>query len=783
MRRTKTPNLSWLRILIFFPNLKHSSVFSQNYECTDKCNKQTSDCTFITNSVTKKLREICVCKPDFRINFKTLECAKFPDYQKPTCPLGFHKSTIDGTCSKKNICTCTHFNNKTVGIPAENEKCYVNNENICDSCFDYYHKASDIACVPNVCVCDFGMSKQKCSVHGSEFCEKDFCDPGYHMEEIEEIELDGRKFDRCVKNECLCDNGLPLDFYDDDIRDGFSTLCPIHQGQSCFLDSCNPGYQIVPGRVIEIKTTEKVSFRPLFCETIYKCRCENGIVAEGLDCPDNGVQLCISCNDGFDMTGDRRCECSREGYRYNPVTETCSKVYVTANSDHRWCNSEVEDCPYDTSSLPYYWHRFNKMDEIPDLTDQNKEFKSFEIKFIPPDFRQVHQLAILLCGSSNDFRYGYPGNENHRVKRTHDSDWNVRIPFAESCTEIIFGGMIHDFRPGHQNPRDQLTAKLGTTFMSLSTRSLGRQKINTTAHYVDQEFLDNNGYFIQDLFDQRNEITNLQIFEGPLFNHHRTISPTSKTQTIKLDMADDDLIVHFQQDPSSNELTEIFHLKNFRYKKYFDHVKSIGIGQKFYFKENADGGLYGPDAIHSVSKSWEESKNAETIWFDAKFETQDLPNLSQMVNLEVELKWQDGSASFPLFSRLARFDLEFSDNSTVEVYLNNVGSLSSKNHTENNFDQSINGWENYISRNIPKPKKYLSGEMKFVFIKSLTIRRAGYQCSGINRGGKQDVKNKTLVACLVLFSTQDKTSVKKRKSCSCLVFVLFVLSKFLEKFH
>ena len=40
--------------------------------------------------------------------------------------------------------TCTHFNNKTVGIPAENEKCYVHKENICDSCFDNYHKASDI---------------------------------------------------------------------------------------------------------------------------------------------------------------------------------------------------------------------------------------------------------------------------------------------------------------------------------------------------------------------------------------------------------------------------------------------------------------------------------------------------------------------------------------------------------------------------------------------------------------------------------------------------------------
>ena len=254
------------------------------------------------------------CQANYHLEEKETgaEYENYLDYKVPICV--------------KNECSC-EYNSFIIG--ESSDLCPVeNNGKACQSCFDGYN-LKDNECKPNICTCSNGKKRETiantrstqnsdfdtseiCSLDGKEECSS--CFSGYKL-----------VGDTCAPNICQCPNG--------------STRENCSKDGAIDCSSCNDGYYL-----------DFVDDTSTCRENV--CDCKNGTPKVYPDCPKNDMDLCNSCDTGFNISDDERSCISPTGTGDSsgtPISDDSSSSKTTVECR---CENGVpaRDCPPGTIS-------------------------------------------------------------------------------------------------------------------------------------------------------------------------------------------------------------------------------------------------------------------------------------------------------------------------------------------------------------------------------------------------------------------------------------------------
>ena len=131
-------------------------------------------------------------------------------------------------------------------------------------------------CVANVCKCDNGnaVGQSNCLNDGEDIC--DSCDAGFNKNADTLL---------CQANVCVCENGAAVE----------SASCTTNGANQCQENSCADKYRPEPNS--NGSNDSSISCVPNVCV------CENGTPVGAGWCREEGRNMCVKCDDGFELNG------------------------------------------------------------------------------------------------------------------------------------------------------------------------------------------------------------------------------------------------------------------------------------------------------------------------------------------------------------------------------------------------------------------------------------------------------------------------------------------------
>lgn len=214
-----------------------------------------------------------------------------------SCHAGWHLTVgQSGTPScSPNTCSCAHGTATTASGTSPGTLCDTDGANDCSACAAGHHidgagpGVGMQSCVPNECTCDDGTATTAdgagaslCGVHNTSDCME--CTPGHHLSSAADV---GQQ--TCLSNECTCTNGIPAVAK----GDSASTLCEAHSASDC--SACVDGFHLSASA----GTGEQTCLAN-------ECSCSGGTGPTGppgCGIHKSSVDVCVSCNTGFTLTG------------------------------------------------------------------------------------------------------------------------------------------------------------------------------------------------------------------------------------------------------------------------------------------------------------------------------------------------------------------------------------------------------------------------------------------------------------------------------------------------
>lgn len=251
-----------------------------------------------------RLRE-CVCDggtPD-----KGIPCAKPGAVSCASCESKFDTVNVTAGGCVERPCRC-EGGTMLIGERgqcvllkdgAAKGKAYVNCQS--GTCEAGTHRSSETReCEESTCRCIFGKKavgkgptlNETCPSPGATQCLE--CKAGYHKEAI-------GKSNNITMHNCLVNLCNAVDRVDPTIEH-----FPL-EGAPCPIHKVTKGYDSCVDNRYQLQSTK--------VNCIYKkCKCKNGVAAEGADCHSHGVQWCMNCTEFFhmvrvggDLTGMQSC--------------------------------------------------------------------------------------------------------------------------------------------------------------------------------------------------------------------------------------------------------------------------------------------------------------------------------------------------------------------------------------------------------------------------------------------------------------------------------------------
>ena len=261
------------------------------------------------NSVFSMCQEIICSCPNGVADSK---CGSSLDVKCLSCDQGWFLSEITDGCTQKE-CVCEN------GTPATGDDCPQHGQQLCGKC-DQYFSADGDSCIKNNCVCQNGTPAENCDIDGEERCQ--ICNQDFFLDS-----------NAICHPKCQCHGGNPeigpncaKAFSDDEapssciscflgniLEDGAClevcsvpncVQCVEGDENTCEINGCLPGfdgpYNFNSENVRHTLVRTHLEYQDInnFCQERL-CICEFGEAAKGEDCPVDGKELCISCNDEY----------------------------------------------------------------------------------------------------------------------------------------------------------------------------------------------------------------------------------------------------------------------------------------------------------------------------------------------------------------------------------------------------------------------------------------------------------------------------------------------------
>jgi len=225
------------------------------------------------------------------------------------CDAGFHRDPAKKTC-EPNVCTCEK------GEPAVGAACHTNDQQVCATCAAAAFLTSENICGFKTCDCPHGQAVNRalCTTNRGIICQG--CDPRYRL-------MEGQ----CVPDACHCEGGTPSQNCTEakpcsSCKDGYHLLNGKCRGNTCICNHGEPakgetcledGLEVCatcrPGYHAKLEWDEEKQRNKALCN-LNICKCGSGAAAtltSNPSCHSNDREICSSCEHGYYLGKDHVC--------------------------------------------------------------------------------------------------------------------------------------------------------------------------------------------------------------------------------------------------------------------------------------------------------------------------------------------------------------------------------------------------------------------------------------------------------------------------------------------